>query len=349
MEVKEVDVKNRRYRHLWQQFLESNGITGFSAADLEAIDTTSLWLDEEGEVIATGSLAGHVLKYLAIDENHRQAGTTFNIVVSHLTELAAQRGHYHLFVFTKPEYEASFQHVGFQLLAHTPQASLLETGMPTIKDYLNQIKHSSTETGTISAIVMNANPFTKGHRYLVEQASRNSALVYLFVVSNDVSLFKTTERKELVEAGVKDLSNVVVVDGGDYQISPATFPAYFLKSDQEIGDYQAHLDAQLFKQQIAPALGITDRYVGSEPHSKTTENYNQALAEVLPPTVTLHVIPRCQSNNGDVISATRIRQAIKEGRLEDVKCDLPTSTFAFLKANLPILQARLTTHQQKGF
>ncbi|KLD46431.1 [citrate (pro-3S)-lyase] ligase [Limosilactobacillus fermentum] len=349
MEVKQVNVKQGRYRQLWQHFLQENDVHGFSDADLAAIDTTCLWFDDQGELIATGSVAGQVLKYLAISAHHREGGAFFNTVVSHLTELAAQRGHFHRFVFTKPQYATSFTHVGFALLAQTPQAALLETGMTTIKDYLSQVKQPAPSQGQVAAIVMNADPFTKGHRYLVEQAASQSALVYLFVVSNDVSLFKTRERKELVAAGVSDLTNVVVVDGGDYQISPATFPAYFLKSDQEIGDYQAHLDAQLFATQIAPALKITARYVGTEPHSKTTANYNRALAEVLASHVKLHVIERCQDQAGVVISATRVRQAIKDGELARVQDDLPPKTFAFIQEHLASLQARITTQQKEGF
>lgn len=111
MEVKQVNVKQGRYRQLWQHFLQENDVHGFSDADLAAIDTTCLWFDDQGELIATGSVAGQVLKYLAISAHHREGGAFFNTVVSHLTELAAQRGHFHLFVFTKPQYVTSFTHV----------------------------------------------------------------------------------------------------------------------------------------------------------------------------------------------------------------------------------------------
>ena len=93
MEVKQVNVKQGRYRQLWQHFLQENDVHGFSDADLAAIDTTCLWFDDQGELIATGSVAGQVLKYLAISAHHREGGAFFNTVVSHLTELAAQRGH----------------------------------------------------------------------------------------------------------------------------------------------------------------------------------------------------------------------------------------------------------------
>lgn len=346
MKVKQVNIKTPRYFKAWKRFLSANGIHGFSDRDLAAIDATFLWYDDEDQLVATGSLAGNVLKYLAISETQRESGAFFNQVVSQLTAAAAQRGHFHLFVFTKPQYAQSFQHVGFHLLAKTNLAALLETGMPTIKDYLARIPRPKHPGGPIAAIVMNSNPFTLGHRYLVERAAQSSGLVYVFVVKNDVSLFKTAERRKLVEEGVADLPNVVVVDGGDYQISPATFPAYFLKSPDQLGDYQAHLDAQLFRDQIAPALKITERYVGSEPLDPTTANYNQALAEVLPPAVHLHVIERKQLC-GTVISATRVRTAIKNNQLESVKKALPKTSWDFIVAHQAELRARMQSSLER--
>lgn len=346
MKVKEVRIRGSRYFKAWKTFLTANGINGFADQELAAIDTTFLWYNDQDKLVATGSLAGSVLKYLAISEQQRAAGAFFNQVVTQLTAAAAQRGHFHLFVFTKPQYAASFQHVGFRCLALTKLAALLETGMPTIKDYLAQLPRPNHPAGPVAAIVMNANPFTLGHRYLVEQAVQHSGFVYIFVVKNDVSLFTTAERRQLVTAGVADLDHVVVADGGDYQISPATFPAYFLKSPDQVGDYQAHLDAQLFKHQIAPALQITERYVGSEPCDPTTANYNRALADVLPPTVQLHVIDRHQIH-GTIISATRVRQAIKANQLDRVRWALPKTSWDFISSHLPELQARIRQTERK--
>ena len=66
-----------------------------------------------------------------------------------------------------------------------------------------------------------------GHRYLVETASKENDHVYVFVVSEDVSIFSFSERFKLVKAGVADLPNVIVVPGKEYMVSYATFPAYF--------------------------------------------------------------------------------------------------------------------------
>ena len=45
------------------------------------------------------------------------------------------------------------------------------------------------EAPKVAAIVMNANPFTLGHQYLVEKAAAENDLVHLFMVSEDASLF----------------------------------------------------------------------------------------------------------------------------------------------------------------
>lgn len=85
------------------------------------------------------------------------------------------------------------------------------------------------------AIVMNCNPFTKGHRYLIEYASAKVEKLILFVVQENKSLFSFAERYEMVKEGVSDLENVMVVPSGNYILSQTTFPQYFGKViDNEI-------------------------------------------------------------------------------------------------------------------
>ena len=50
----------------------------------------------------------------------------------------------------------------------------------------------------IGALVMNCNPFTLGHQYLVEYAASKVAKLYLFVVEEDKSEFPFADRIELV-------------------------------------------------------------------------------------------------------------------------------------------------------
>ncbi len=169
-----------------------------------------------------------------------------------------------------------------------------------MNDFLTDIPWVDDQSDKqVAGIVMNANPFTRGHRYLVEQAASENDLVYVFVVNTDASLFTTEERFQLVKDGTVDLDNVIVVNGGDYMVSYATFPAYFLASPDQAVTYQTTLDARIFRNVIAPALNITTRYVGSEPLSRTTSIYNDVLTRELPPAVEVKVIDRDQTLTSD--------------------------------------------------
>ncbi|MFC6163207.1 [citrate (pro-3S)-lyase] ligase [Lactiplantibacillus dongliensis] len=325
----------------WQAFLTSLGITNFSAKEVDQLDFT-LGIYQHDQLVATGSVAGNVLKYIGVCNKGVTAGARFNMIVSELINRAFHRQNFHLMVFTKSDYAASFQHLGFQELAHSATAALLETGNPNISDYLKQLPRvQPLQHPKIGSIVMNANPFTKGHRYLVEQAALENDYVYVFVVHAEASLFKTKERFELVRAGTADLANVMVIDGGEYMVSYATFPAYFLKSTEEVIKYQTTLDARLFRESIAPALGITSRYVGSEPLSRTTSIYNDVLKAELPPVITLTVVDRKQTDDGNWITATQVRQLIATHQIEKLAGLVPPTTLAFIEQHQEALLDRI--------
>ncbi len=161
-----------------------------------------------------------------------------------------------------------------------------------------------------TAIVMNANPFTLGHRRLVETACRENDTVHLFLVSEDVSQFSFSVRKQLVEQGTRDLHNLIFHETGSYLISTAVFPSYFFPSSEAITQIQAALDCKVFLR-IAQALDVTSRYVGQEPFSPTTAVYNEMLRRILPEHgVTLREIPRFSADN-TVISAPRCAASLR--------------------------------------
>ena len=81
-------------------------------------------------------------------------------------ELPTQEKTFHSFIFTKAKYAASFEHLHFNLLAKTDEAAFLENGTPDIQDYLHDLpKIDDQANKKIAAIVMNANPFTLGHKH----------------------------------------------------------------------------------------------------------------------------------------------------------------------------------------
>ena len=175
---------------------------------------------------------------------------------------------------------------------------------------------------------MNANPFTLGHRYLVEQARTACGVLHLFMVSEDVSLVPFSVRKKLIIEGTKDIPGIVYHEAGSYIISSATFPAYFQKGDNAVIRSQAGIDAQIFTQ-IAAALGITDRFVGDEPTSVVTGIYNEILSTALPEAgVAYHIIPRKEAD-GKAISASTVRSCIHDGRLEEIRGLVPETTYRY--------------------
>lgn len=332
MEITNLNLNDPYYLKQWQDLIKNEGLF------IENIDdiTETIGLYEDDKLIATGSYFENVLKYLAIDPDY-QGGNTFNKLVSTLLNELATQNIFHVFVFTKPQYQASFKYLGFSVVAETEYSTLLETGDYSIDQYVNELPKVNGQN--ISAIVMNANPFTLGHRYLIEQASKKSDAVYVFVVNQDASLFKTSERLELIKEGTADLDNVTVVSGGQYMVSFVTFPSYFIKSRSDVATYQTQLDAKVFKR-VAQALKITKRFVGTEPYSPTTEIYNQSMQQVLPPEVELEILARKEIGQ-DIISATKVRQAIADNDLGRVQKYVPETTYKFIKNNLPTLLRRI--------
>lgn len=324
----------------WEKLLTDLGLHDFSEREVDQIDHTIGLIDEEGKLVGTGSVAGNVLKYVGVINDETQ-GARFNKVVSSLMQYLAEKKIYHSFVFTKAKYATSFEHLHFNLLAKTDVAAFLENGMPDVDDFVNNLPQIPDQKNQkVAAIVMNANPFTLGHQHLVQMASEENDLVYVFVVANDASLFTFDERMKLVQEGVKDLGNVKVVSGGDYLVSAATFPAYFLKSPDDLIDVQTAIDAQVFKTQIAPKLNITRRYIGKEPISRTTHFYNVSLAHELGPDIEVIVVNRL-TEDGEIVSATQVRQWIKSGDLDKINKFVPKTTYDFIKANETELQSRI--------
>ena len=222
----------------------------------------------------------------------------------------------------------------------TPQhlnTSYLNTSTP---------QHLNTTPPRGGVVVMNCNPFTLGHRYLIEQAAKQVERLYVMVVREDCSLFAYTERKAMVEQGVADIENVNVIDGSDYAISRATFPTYFLKRLDDAADTQMLLDLDLFRRHIAPALGATVRFVGTEPTDQLTRRYNQLMHEALKD---VRETARLEKD-GNAVSASLVRKAMEEGDMNTIRQLVPPTTLPYIIAHLATqaLQAELDTTPKPG-
>lgn len=288
----------------------------------------TLGIYDGDELIATGSIYKNTLRCLAVASSHQGEGL-MNRVVSRLIDLEAQRGIFELFIYTKCDKTNVFRDLGFfEICRVEGLAAFMENRRDGFQVYLNRLAAARMDGGTSAAIVMNANPFTLGHRYLVERAAAENDRVHLFVVSEEASLIPFSARYALVEEGVLDIPNVLLHQTGSYMISSATFPSYFIKDAPGVISAQARLDLQIFKK-IAGVLNIGVRYVGEEPFSQVTGIYNNIMAEELTKEhIRCIVVPRKQAD-GKAISASTVRDLIHRDQLEEIEFLVPSSTFRY--------------------
>ncbi len=326
--------KNERIREAWEKLLETTGLR------TDPPYTAVYGIYKDGQLVATGARDGARIKCIAIRDDYR-GGTVFHELLSGMITEALDDGVERLFLYTTPDAVQSFTHLGFRLLAQIDNGiSFMERGAPTIDDYIgllkeqriNYEKEHGAVSGPVESIVMNANPFTKGHRALIEDALSRSERLHLFILSEDVSSVPTETRVNLVMDGTADLRGIIYHPTDSYIISRTHFPSYFLKRESDMTETQARLDAVLFRDRIAPALGITHRTVGDEPHDAVTALYNECLAQEFRDSITLTVMPRIRTEKGEIISASRVRGMLMSGQIKEIEPLVPASTLRYFKS-----------------
>jgi [citrate (pro-3S)-lyase] ligase len=218
-----------------------------------------------------------------------------------------------------------FEPLFFYPVAQTGSVLLMESVRGGIRSFLNTLE-VPVRTGKIGSIVMNANPFTRGHRYLAERAAGECDHVYIFVLSEDKSEYSARDRMEMVRNGTAHLKNVTVLPTGPYLISEATFPKYFLK-DRETAQREHYLlDLAVFTRWFVPHFGITHRYAGTEPTCAVTAGYNRAMEEILPQSGVDFVEIERLKVNGQPISASAVRRGRSQGDTAALKELVPETT-----------------------
>ena len=361
MELIQLNPSIPRQRRRIEQFLDDNGLR------LDDVDYYAALVDETtDEIVAGGGLKGGVIKCVAVADGHKGEAVA-NQIVSHLIAHANADGHQCVKLFTKPQNQKMFESMSFRLLAEAPKAILMETGIGGIKRYSEELKREKGKVKSEKSncelyhlnpstpqpimppsgiIIMNCNPFTLGHRYLIEQAAQQVDTLYILVVREDCSMFGYDERKAMIVRGVAHINNVVVCDGSEYSISATTFPTYFLKSLSDASDTQMTLDIDLYRRHIAPALGATVRFVGTEPDDPLTRRYNELMKSMLPD---VREVARLQQS-GVAVSASRVRKAIVENHLALAARLVPPTTVPYIVAHLATraLKAELNTTPKPG-
>lgn len=300
-----------------------------------SFDVELFVIAQEGEeIVACGGIAGRVLKNIAIDASKQGEGVALGLM-SELLNVAYELGREELFLFTKPQYEEVFESCGFKLIDHASDKVVLMENRYNIEDYKRRLHKLRKSGDVVGSIVMNCNPFTLGHRYLVEQACLQSHWVHLFVVKEDASFFSFEQRYSLIEEGLKGISNLTIHEGSDYIISKATFPTYFIKDKCQIDALYTELDLNIFRNHIAPELGITHRFVGQEPLCVVTNAYNEHMKKILSspsesPPIKVVELARVEYQ-GEPISASRVRRLMHEKKIDEIAPLVPPSTYALIE------------------
>ena len=289
-------------------------------------------------LVACAGIAGSTLKCIAVDAAWRS--TSLGLKMIHEAEAQAiQNGEHQLFLLTTPCNVKAFRGCGFYpLVTLDNRATLMENTPVGIHHYCRKLrKHHQVNASNVGAIVMNANPFTSGHLYLIEQAAKACDWLHIFVVEEDLSTFSFQDRLAMVQEGSRHLPHVTVHPGSRYIISRGTFPGYFLKEKQIVNEVYAAIDLILFRRYIAPALNIRQRFVGTEPFCKVTAQYNFAMHHWLEDEtimadapIKVNEITRVTDENNLPISASAVRKSLERNDMEAVTRMVPATTLPFL-------------------
>ena len=365
--IQELPMSSPFFRRRVEHFLGENGLR------MEDMDVYCTIENESGEMLAGAGIRKDIIKCIAVAQNARSEGLVIPLV-SHLISLAASRGISDLKLFTKPENQAIFESLGFHVIARAPLAILMEKGrgLERYCEYLRTMQ----KPGRCGVVVMNANPFTVGHQYLLQKAAAKVDTLYVIPVREEGQRFPYAERVQMIKMAEDNFfssaGSIIVLEGSAYQISAATFPTYFLKDLSEAAETHIRLDLDLFQHHIAPALNAEVRFVGTEPTDALTNHYNTIMKECLPQVVEIprmktsecaglveseekwfFGLPRKKyfSSDGEgVISASAVRAALDRGCFREASALCPESTWPYLLADLAgrALQLELDTPGKPG-
>lgn len=298
----------------YKAFLQASGLRDEGDADLIA------WMtDEDGGLAGCGALAGHVLKQVAVAPAMEGRGAMASILSALINEASSQ-GLSRLFLCTKPKNKRMLASMGFYPVVEIGDALLMENRRRGVEDFLASIPRHE---GVCGAVAVNCDPFTLGHRHLIEYAVSRCDALYVFVVAEKGSMFSPADRLDMVRRGTADLPHCYVHDSELYLVSRATFPAYFIRNEERADLAKSDLDLAFFCERLAPALNISVRFAGEEPFSPITRAYNERMKELLPAHgIRFEEIPR---KGG--ISAGRVRELIRAGQYEQAKSLVPETTY----------------------
>lgn len=312
VEIREIPLDSPYFRKKAAGFLESNGLTMPSS-----LQCMAALVNDDEKILATAAIENNIIKCVAVSPE-LQGENAAARVVSHIVNKALTEGADNLFVFTKPEYEGIFSSLGFKAIAHAADAVLLQSNPRALTSFTDKLK-SERQVGINGAIVMHANPPTLGHKYLIDYARKECDHLYVILLEDNPSTFiPLKERAKILSDSLCHPEDVTILSGGDYSISAATFPDYFIKTVSQRTHAYAQIDAEIFARYIAPALGVTKRFLGTEPTDLLTSIYNEELLSVLPSHgIEVTIIERMCGDDSTPVSASSLRTYLGNGNIAD--------------------------------
>ena len=311
----------------------------------ESVRFSAVLMDGD-EIAATGSLDGATIKCVAVSPAHQGEDLTAQIMTVLMQEAASQ-GLHHLMIYTKPHNQHLFSAFGFHPVIRTADCLLMENRRGGLDAFLSGLDQPADDRQPIGCIVAHCNPFTLGHRCLIEKAAAECAWVHLFILSEDRGMFSPDERLQMAREGCRDLSNVLIHPTGPYMVSSSTFPTYFIKDKQRTQDIHCETDIRLFGEKIASALRITRRYVGSEPSCPVTAHYNARMKDMLPSYGIQLIEMERVCSEGCAISASRVRELLQKGDCNNLSHLLPDSSIKRILSKEGELPCRIPTECKK--
>lgn len=290
--------------------------------------------DSDDNLVGGGGLHGSVIKCVALSEQTRGESLA-NSLISRISQAAAEENIFDLTLFTKPENEEVFSSMAFHTVGRAPKALLMESNPRGISAYTNRLKSLAKPYAGFSkgVIAMNCNPLTNGHLYLISRAASQVEHLFIIPVRHGVTEYSYEERHEMLNRIASRFDNVTVCPGSIYTISQATFPTYFIKNLDDAAPTQMELDLDIFCRHIAPALGATKRFVGSEPTDALTRCYNEAMHRILPQKGIEVVEIERVAMSGEPVSASRVRKLIAENRVGEALVLLPAESVPYALAH----------------
>lgn len=343
-ELRDIPLTSKYYSRMAEHFLATRGLT------LSRLDYMAGLFDPDGNLCACGGTDGTLIKCLAVSpdcQGYNLAGR----LVSHLAGRIMDAGSPLISLYTKPENESLFTAMGFHIIGRAPEAIMMQNSLTQLKKFVSGLE-ALRRPGSNGAIVMNANPLTQGHLHLIKTAASQCDTLYIVLLHDDTeSGFTYKQRHEAVCHAVSGMTNVVVTHGSDYAISRSTFPDYFIKDVTRVSKAYAAVDLDIFKTHIAPALGVTVRFSGTEPTDPLTALYLEEMQSVLPGSgIEVRVIDRLADETGRPYSASRLRQALSNGNYaEALKIAAPASRPLILAhAATSAIRAELDTTPKPG-